>query len=142
MPNSILMPVRKTGTGGIASEVGYWDDKPAIILKPKVPRSGNKGKRYLITMDQLWLYSEDHYEQLSSHMPPTFESFILHKTMDLYELFDLGIPTSRQLAEVAWLIQDSIDQMLHIPPLEKDKKVVGEAEAVIAGKKLTTEVSV
>ena len=128
-------------TGELAAEIGYWDQQPAIILKAKHPRAGNKDKRYIIRLNDVWIYSEDHYEQLSKRMPPTYESFMLHKCLDLYELFDLGTPSSRQLAEVAWLIQDSIDQMMKLPPYEKRKKVVGEAEATIDGHKFATEVT-
>jgi hypothetical protein len=133
-------------SGELVAELGYWDKRPAIVLKAKQPRSNNADTRYLIPLDQIWMYSEDHYEQVTDKMPKTFESFMLHKCLDLYELFDLGTPSSRQLAEVAWLIQDSIDQLMKMPPLELPKKVVGEATATMQpmdgseGVTFTTEV--
>lgn len=141
MSEQLFSMTRGPGRGQLAAEIGYWDDKPAIVLKAKAPRGSNQDKRYIIKMDHVWIYSEDHYEQLNDEMPPTFESFMMHKCLDLYELFDLGTPSSRQLAEVAWLIQDSIDQMMKLPPHIPRKKVIGEAEANIGGEKFTTEVT-
>jgi hypothetical protein len=126
--------------GDLVAEVGYWDKKPAIILKAKRPREANRLTRYIIIMEQIWIYSEDHYEKLHPGMPETYESFMLHKCFDLYELFDLGLPDSRKMAQVAWLIQDSIDQLLKVPPYKQRKKVLGEAELTIDGQKITTEV--
>ena len=141
MSEALFQMTQGQGRGQLAAEIGYWEDKPAIILKAKVPRESNKVRRYIIKMDEVWIYSEDHYEQLSEKMPPTFESFMMHKCLDLYELFDLGTPNSRQLAEVAWLIQDSIDSMMKLPPYIPRKEVIGEAEANIDGQKFTTEVT-
>jgi hypothetical protein len=145
MSNIILSPdqaIEIAGkTGDLIAELGYWDDKPAIALKAKYPRSSNKDKRYMIPLDHIWLFSEDHYEQVADHLPPDYESFMLAKCLDLYELFDIGRPNSRQLAEVAWLIQDSIDQLMKMPPLVTPRKVVAEAQAIINGEKFTTEVT-
>ena len=124
----------------IAAELGYWEKKPAIVLKPSVPRDSNKDKRYVILFDHIWQYTEDFYEQLDPIMPATFTEFMLAKAFDLYELFDLGTPTSRQLAEVAWLIQDSIDQLKDMKPYHKKKQVVGEARMTIGTKSITTEI--
>jgi len=128
-------------TGQIAAELGYWEKKPAILLKAATPRSANKDKRYILMLDQIWMYSDDHYEQVTPEMPKTFESFMMHKCLDLYELFDLGTPNSRQLAETAWLIQDSIEALKDMPPKEiKKKKVIGEAEMTIEGDTVKAEV--
>jgi hypothetical protein len=124
----------------ITAELGYWEKQPAAILMPAVPRQSNKDKRYIIFFNQIWKYSEEHYEQLSPQMPPTYESFMAHKALDLYELFDLGIPNSRQLAEVAWLIQDVIEDLKKLPPYSRRKKVIGEAKIVIDGEKMEAEV--
>lgn len=124
----------------IDSYLGYWEKKPAIFLKAAVPRQSNKDKRYIIMMDHIWQYTEDFYEQLNADMPPTFEGFMLAKCLDLYELFDLGSPTPRQLAEVAWLIESSVDQLLKMPPFIKQKEVIGEAELTIDGNKVVAEV--
>lgn len=126
--------------GDLVAEIGYWEKKPAIILKAKRPRSSNRDKRYIIMLEQIWIYSEDHYDKLHAGMPETYESFMLHKCFDLYELFDLGLPDSRKMAQLAWLIQDSIDQLLKVPPYIERKKVIGEAELKIDGQKITTEV--
>lgn len=124
----------------IAAELGYWETKPAIVLKASVPRDSNKDKRYVILFDHIWQYTEDFYEQLDPVMPATFVEFMLAKASDLYELFDLGIPTSRQLAEVAWLIQDNIDQLKDMKPYHKEKQVVGEARMTIGNQSVFTEI--
>jgi hypothetical protein len=62
------------------------------------------------------------------------------KCLDLFELFDLGTPTPRQLAQVAWLIEDSIDRLKDMPPYHKPKKVVGEAQITIDGNRVIAEV--
>ncbi len=114
----------------ITTQFGYWEKKPALILKPRVPRSSNAGKRYLITLDQAWMYSEDHYEQVSPKMPPTYQEYIFAKALELYELFDLGsTPTTRQLAEVAWLIMDAIDSLVNMPPYEEMQNMITAEEA-------------
>jgi len=112
----------------IDTEFGYWEKKPALILKPKVPRSGNKDKRYVIKLNHVWIYSEDHYEQLSSDMPPTYESFLMHKCLDLFELFDLGTPSSRQLGELAWMIEDAIDSLVKMPPYKEMGDMINAEE--------------
>lgn len=127
--------------GQIKAELCYWDNKPAMVLLASTPRSANKEKRYLIKMDEIWLYSEEHYEPVTEKMPRTFESFMMHKCLDLYELFDLGSPNSRQLAEVAWTIQDGIDQLVRMPPTEPRKQVIGEAKMTIDGTTVETEVT-
>lgn len=127
----------------IAAKLGYWDKKPAIILKASVPRSANNNKRYNIFLDQIWLYSEDHYEQATPDMPPTYEHYMLAKCLELYDLFDLGTPNSRQLAELAWLIQDSIDQLKGMPPEPPPKKVaIGEAKMQIDGNQVEAEIKI
>jgi hypothetical protein len=122
----------------IATEFGYWEKKPALILKAKVPRSGNKDKRYVIKLDEVWIYSEDHYEQIRPDMPKTYESFMMHKCLDLYELFDLGTPDARQLAEVAWLIEDAIDSLINMPPQGEMERMV-KAEDIKASLKIDGE---
>ena len=124
----------------IAAKLGYWEKQPAIILTASVPRSANKDKRYVIFLNDIWRYSEDFYERLTQQMPPTFEGFIMAKCLDLFELFDLGTPTSRQLAEVAWLIEDSIDRLKNMPPYHEPKKAVAEAKMTIDDTKVEAEV--
>ncbi len=125
----------------IAAELGYWEKKPAIILKASVPRSANRDKRYVIMMDHIWQYTEDHYEPLDSKMPKTFQAFMLAKCLDLFELFDLGYPSSRHMAELVFLIEASIDDVVHMLPYrEPETKQVAEASMTIDGKTVETEV--
>ena len=73
-------------------------------------------------------------------MPRTFEGFMLAKTLDLYQLFDLGTPHPRQLAETAWLIQDAIDDLKNMPPYQDRKKFSGRSAITIDGNKLKAEI--
>jgi hypothetical protein len=132
--------IKKRQQMQIATKLGYWEKQPAIILMASVPRSANKDKRYVIFLNDIWRYSEDFYERLTPEMPPTFEGFIMAKCLDLFELFDLGTPTPRQLAQVAWLIQDSIDRLKDMPPYQEEKKAIGEMEMTINGTKVEAEV--
>lgn len=129
--------------GQIEAEFGYLNRKPIIRLKASVPRSGNKDIRYLIALDHIWRYSEDHYEPLDAMEPKTFEGYMMAKCLDLYQLFDLGIPNSRQMAETTWLIQDSIDTLLKMPPEPPPaKKAIGEAIMTIDGNQVEAEVKI
>jgi hypothetical protein len=129
--------------GQIAAEFGYMDQKPVIRLKASSPRSANRDIRYIIHLDHIWRYSEQHYEPLDANAPKTFEGFMMAKCLDLYELFDLGAPSSRQMAETAWLIQDSIDKLLNMPPEPPtEKKAIGEAKMQIDGSQVEAEIEV
>lgn len=129
-------------TGQIAADLVYYGEKPAIALRAATPRSANKDKRYALMLDHIWMFSEDHYEQVTPDMPRTFQSFMMHKCLDLFQLFDLGTPNSRQLAETVFLIQDAIEALKDMPPKPiKEKKVIGEAEMTIEGNTVKTEVT-
>lgn len=129
--------------GQIAAEFGYIDRKPVIRLKASSPRSANREIRYIIHIDHVWRYSEDHYEPLDAKEPKTFEGFMMAKALDLYELFDFGAPSSRQMAETAWLIQDSIEKLLSMPPEPPTQtEAIGEAKMQIDGSQVEAEVKI
>lgn len=129
--------------GQITAEFGYQERKPVIRLKASAPRSANKDIRYVIPLDHVWRYSEEHYQPLDSKAPRTYEGWMMAKCLDLYQLFDLGSPDSRQMAETAWLIQDSIDKLLAMPPEPPpDRKTIGEAKMTIDGNQVEAEVKV
>ena len=50
----------------IASELGYYKGQPVIMVKPKHERRTNN--RYLVSMDQLHTWSEDHNETFEEHL--------------------------------------------------------------------------
>jgi len=62
----------------------------------------------------------------------------------VWDLFDLGIPNTRQLAELAEVIQDGIVEMMDAVPDSKSKAdslIVGEAEIIINGQRRSAELT-
>lgn len=114
----------------IATELGYYKRQPVIMVKPFYERRTKN--RYLISMGQLHEWSEDHNE--------TFEVHLYRVGHQIYELFDLGKPNSRKLAEIAFAIQSRIDDLIKMPPLVSEKKTVAEAEVTAAGQKFSHEI--
>ena len=82
-------------------------------------------------LDHVWMYSEDHYEQMSPEMPATYAIFIMQKSLELFELFDLGTPTSWQLAELAFMVQDAIDSLVNMPPYDRMQEMITAEEAKV-----------
>lgn len=117
----------------ITSELGYWQRQPVICLAPKVERTSNKGKRFLIGIDQLWEYSEDHNA--------TFEQHMRRISQAVMERFDLGEPTIKKMAEIAAVIQSRIDDLIKMPPLLPEKKAVASAIVRIDGTPFDHEIS-
>jgi hypothetical protein len=115
----------------IATELGYYKRQPVILVKPAVERNipviGQKTvkPRFLVSMGQLHEWSEDHNA--------TFEQHLMRIGYQIYALFDLGVPTSRKLADIAHAIQSRIDDLLKMPPLDPVYKQVGEATITAAG---------
>jgi len=106
------------------------DDQVVLVLAPKVPRTSNRNKRYVISHRDLWKFSEEENEK--------FHQYMFLVCMNVHELFDLGIPSTRNMAELAELIQGGIEQLLDgipDPNLPGDNIFVGEGKAVINGQK-------
>jgi hypothetical protein len=114
----------------IATELGYYKGEPVIMVKPKYERRTRN--RYLVSMGQLHEWSEDHNE--------TFEVHLYRVGHQIHELFRLGKPNSRKLAEIAFAIQSRIDDLIKMPPLTPEKKTVAEAEVTVDGQKFTHEI--
>jgi len=106
------------------------DDQVVLVLAPKVPRTSNRNKRYVIYHSDLWKFSEEENDD--------FVSYMFRVCMDVHELFDLGIPSTRNMAELAELIQGGIEQLLDgipDPDLPGDKTFVGEGEIILNGER-------
>lgn len=112
----------------IVSELGYYNRQPVICLAPKVERTSNKGRRFLIGINQLFEYSEDHNA--------TFEEHMMRVATKIMARFDLGEPDTRKMAEIAAVIQSRIEDLIKMPPLPSRKKVVAEADVMIDGVKV------
>ena len=111
----------------VVSELGYYNRQPVICLAPKVERTSNKGRRFLIGMDQLFEYSEDHNA--------TFEQHMMRICAKIMARFDLGEPNTRKMAEIAAVIQSRIDDLLQMPPMAPKMVPVAEATVLIDGEK-------
>jgi hypothetical protein len=114
----------------IATELGYYKGQPVIMVKPKHERRSNN--RFLVSMGQLHEWSEDHNA--------TFEEHLFRVGNAIHELFDLGEPNSRKLADIAFAIQSRIDDLIKMPPLTPKVKKVADVEVTAAGEKFTHEI--
>jgi hypothetical protein len=117
----------------ITSELGYFNRQPVICLAPKVERTSNKGKRFLIGINQLFEYSEDHNATFEQHMRRISQAVV--------ERFDLGELTIKKMADIASVIQSRIDDLLKMPPLAPEKKAVASAIVKIDGTPFDHEIS-
>ena len=116
----------------VKAELGYYDNQPVICLRPRVERTSNKGRAFLIGMNQLHEYSEDHNQ--------SFEAHIFRICNKIYKIFDLGQPNTRKLAEIASLIQSRIDDLLKMPPMPSETRTVAEAKVKAAGNEFDHEI--
>jgi len=114
----------------IATELGYYKGQPVIMVKPKHERRSNN--RFLVSMGQLHEWSEDHNA--------TFEEHLFRVGNQIHALFDMGVPDSRKLADIAAAIQSRIDDLIKMPPLTPERQGVVEVEVVAAGEKFTHEI--
>lgn len=90
----------------VAREIIYHQGKPVLVVKPKHPR-GNP-VNFAIRMEDLWMYTPE--------KNPRFEPFMMEVCAMLHELFDLGIVTTKKMAEIATVIEDGIEALLAAPP--------------------------
>lgn len=114
----------------VVREIKHDDDeKPVLILRKKTQPTNvikliQPGiKSFAIRLQDIWMYSEEHN--------PDFEKWMFDCTAFLCDLFDLGLPTSRKMAEIATVIQEGIDDLINMPPPMQKVKIVGEAEYTI-----------
>lgn len=93
---------------------------------------------YAIPLDDAWMFSRDHYnpralvkvfygynivgQPMHGEANLTYDEAMFAKCEELCHQFDLGLITSRKMAEIASLIEDGIDNLVKMPPqAEKDR---------------------
>jgi hypothetical protein len=93
---------------------------------------------YAIPLDDAWMFSRDHYnpralvkvfygfdvagQPIHGEANLTYDEAMFAKCNELCHQFDLGLITSRKMAEIASLIEDGIDDLVKMPPqAEKDR---------------------
>lgn len=120
-------------------ELGYLKGKPVMKLQrkrqlPSIRIIGQKTQvnAYIITMDQLHYWSEEHNA--------TFEEHLYRVGHQIMTVLDLGEPNTRDLADIAAAIQSRIDDLLKMPPLVSEKKTVGQAIVNAAGETFEHEI--
>ena len=113
-----------------------WDDhgNPVMILR----RRGQIKTAYIIDkyptrsfaipLNDAWLYSEEHNPEGFIQNMATVCSF-------LCDLFDLGLPTPRRMAELATIIQEGLDELVKMPPEPTKRVTIGEVTISIGNEK-------
>ena len=94
----------------IEREMGYYENKPVMILRPAMR---DNRKRFIVKLDDLWKYSDSHNE--------LFESFMANKVLQICRLFDIPVPKgvnlfTQVMVSVARTIMDGIDDLVKMPP--------------------------
>lgn len=98
----------------IARSFGYMDQQPVMIIRPTVR---DNGKRFVIKLNDLWKYSEDHNE--------LFEAFLANKMLQICDLFDISLPKglkqiSALMVDISGVIMDGIDELVKMRPYTSD----------------------
>lgn len=133
-----------------------WDaeGKPVMVIyKEQTQRTTYHAKRreiegYVIDLNDAHLFSRDHYPTIvkcfygfnSAGVPIvadqqlTYDEAMFAKCSELCHQFDLGLVTSRKMADIASLIEEGIDELVKMPPhAEREKYAIGEAKITITG---------
>lgn len=94
----------------IERELTYWKGKPVMVLKSA---GRDNKKRAIITLADMWKYSDSHNEQ--------FESFMANRMIQFCRLFEIQVPTRKQqfaqmMASMSDTIMTGIDELVKMPP--------------------------
>jgi hypothetical protein len=112
-----------------------------MLLSRRYPLDPDNIKKYVIPVQQMWKFSEEHNED--------FEKTLMLFAGDVYRELGIGnlliLSNWRKmqiLSTIARLIQEGIDDYLNMPPEPEshkpDMKVIGEGEVFINGEKVST----
>lgn len=90
---------------------------------------------YAIPLSDAWMFSRDHYnpralvrvfygfnvagQPIHGEANLTYDEAMFAKCEELCYQFDLGLITSRKMAEIASLIEDGIDELVKMPPQDE-----------------------
>lgn len=106
-------------------------EQVVLVLAPAQPRSSNHDKRWVIREQDLWKFSEELNDR------DQFCDYMFSVCARVYELFDLGDPSVKDMAEVATCIQSGIDELLSAigdtTEAHRNPEIIGEAKMVING---------
>jgi len=116
----------------------YKRQPPVTTFRLKTP----KVEAYIIPLDDVWMFSRDHYPALvrvfygfdqigraiHGEKVLTYEQAMYAKCEELCYQFDLGLITSRKMAEIASLIENGIDELVKMPPQKTEPVVLGQVK--------------
>lgn len=113
----------------ICGELKRWfehvNDEPAMCIAPTVYRA--KKIAYVICLSAAWKYRE----------PP----YMMRQCGVIIDLFELGF-SSQRMAKIAAMIEDGLDELVHMAPPEKDApKVIGEGDLWVGSSKMGFEIT-
>ncbi|MBN2251076.1 MAG: hypothetical protein JW724_03260 [Candidatus Altiarchaeota archaeon] len=101
------------------------DEQVVLMLGPKVERTSNRNKRYVIFCRDLWRYTQE-------MNPEGFEAYVGQVCTDVWDVLDLGIPSAQDKFQLASLVQHTIDLLSDcIADSEKDADKTLTGEGVI-----------
>jgi len=103
--------------------LGYHQGKPALFLEPTVRHEKSAG--YIIKLEDLWKYSEDHNDH--------FEEFLAGQTAKILTVMGIQISEDRrhfvkQMVQAMNVIMEGIDDLIKMKP--RDESTVGDLEPI------------
>lgn len=103
--------------------LGYYQGKPALFLIPTARHEKSAG--YIIKLDDLWKYSEDHNDH--------FEEFLAGQTVKILTAMGYDIPQDKRafvrlMVQVANVIMGGIDDLIKMQP--RDESTVESVEPI------------
>lgn len=116
----------------------YKKQSPVTTFRLKVP----KVEGYIIPLDDAWMFARDKYPALvrvfygynqrgnamHGEKVLTYEQAMYAKCEELCHQFNLGLITSRRMADIASLIEDGIDELIKMPPQKTEAVSLGQVK--------------
>ena len=114
----------------IASYIGHdQEGKPLLVLHRKHHPDGPKG---YIPLREAWRFSEDHNPDFERQIMSTAMAAHDHLLGNEAHLYPSKRSMARKMAELATIIENSLDDLINAPPVDPNPgRVIGEAKAVI-----------
>ena len=104
---------------------------------------------YIVDLNDAFMFSRDHYpakvpcffgfdsygRPVVRNLTLTYDQAMFKKCAEFCHQFELGLITSKKMADIASMIEDGISELLSMPPqLPPEKHTIGEAKVVIRDK--------
>jgi len=102
----------------VKRQVVYTQNGPVLQIRAKNERGAPA--LFAIRMQDLWQYTPE--------KNPNYELWMYRVCEKIHELLDLGVLTTKKMAEIAGVIEDGIEELLAAPP-EDPNKAIGPSMA-------------